>query len=164
MEITKVREICYVKAREHGFNLYCPVVVNTRFRKTLGRVCYDECGELEKIEFSAQLLEYGTEQSIIDTVLHELAHAFVYLETGEHHGHDATFRAMCARLGTINNGMYAKGQVYEKPREEFYKYTLKCSCCGKVVGHRSRACKITQHPEYYTSGCCGAAIKVIQNF
>lgn len=164
MEITKVREICYVKAREHGFNLYCPVVVNTRFRKTLGRVCYDECGELEKIEFSAQLLEYGTEQSIIDTVLHELAHAFVYLETGEHHGHDATFRAMCARLGIINNGMYAKGQVYEKPREEFYKYTLKCSCCGKAVGHRSRACKITQHPEYYTSRCCGAAIKVIQNF
>ena len=164
MEITKVREICYVKAREHGFNLYCPVVVNTRFRKTLGRVCYDECGELEKIEFSAQLLEYGTEQCIIDTILHELAHAFVYLETGEHHGHDATFRAMCARLGTVNNGMYAKGQVYEKPREEFYKYTLKCSCCDKVVGHRSRACKITKNPEYYTSGCCHAAIKVVQNF
>ena len=164
MEITKVREICYMKAREHGFNLYCPVVVNTRFRKTLGRVCYDEYGELEKIEFSAQLLEYGTEQCIINTILHELAHAFVYLETGEHHGHDATFRAMCARLGTINNGMYAKGQVYEKPREEFYKYTLKCSCCGKVIGHRSRACKITKNPEYYTSGCCHATIKVIQNF
>ena len=79
MEITKVREICYVKAREHGFNLYCPITVNTRFRKTLGRVCYDEYGELEKIEFSAQLLEYGTEKCIVDTILHELAHAFVYL-------------------------------------------------------------------------------------
>lgn len=38
------------------------------------------------------------------------------------------------------------------------------TCCGKVVAHRSRACKITQHPEYYTSGCCGATVKVIQNF
>ena len=164
MEITRVREICYIEARKHGFNLYCPILVNTRFRKTLGRVSYDEYGELEKIEFSAQLLEYGEEHSIMDTILHELAHAFVYLETGEHHGHDAAFRAMCHRLGTLDDGMYAKNLVYTKPKEEMYKYTLRCSCCGKSVGHRSRACKITQHPEYYTSGCCGAAIKVIQNF
>ena len=164
MEITKVREICYVKAREHGFNLYCPVLENGRLTATLGRVCWDEEGELEKIEFSKKFLTSATEENIMDVILHELAHAFVFLETGEIHGHDATFRAMCARLGTINNGMYAKGQVYEKPREEFYKYTLKCSCCGKAIGHRSRACKITQHPEYYISGCCGAAIKVIQNF
>ena len=164
MEITKVREICYVKAREHGFNLYCPVLENGRLTATLGRVCWDEEGKLEKIEFSKKFLASATEENIMDVILHELAHAFVFLETGEIHGHDATFRAMCARLGTINNGMYAKGQVYEKPREEFYKYTLKCSCCGKAIGHRSRACKITQHPEYYISGCCGAAIKVIQNF
>lgn len=164
MEITRVREICYIKAREFGFNLYCPIEVNTRFRKTLGRVSYDEYGELEKIEFSAQLLEYGEEHSIMDTILHELAHAFVYLETGEHHGHDAAFRAMCHRLGTLDDRMYAKNLVYIKPQDEMYKYTIRCSCCGKVIGHRSRACNVTKYPENYYSKCCNASLEVTQNF
>ena len=158
MEITRVREICYSKAREFGYNLYCPILINTRFRRTLGRVSWDEYGDLSKIEFSAQFLESESDENIIHTILHELAHAFVFLETGEIHGHDATFKDMCHRLGTVNDGMYAKVGEAES------KYTLYCSKCGKVVGKRHRACKITRNPEQFFSGCCHAEVIVEQNW
>ena len=164
MEITKVREICYVKAREYGFNLYCPVIENTRLSRTLGRVCWDKYGDLEKIEFSAKFLASATEHAIMETILHELAHAFVFLETGEIHGHDAMFRSMCARLGTMNNGMHAKCFELNASKDEYYKYTLYCSKCGKPIGHRQRACKITQHPEQYLSSCCRGEIRVEMNW
>lgn len=163
MEITKVREICYTKAREFGFNLYCPVLINTRFTRTLGRVTWDEDGDLEKIEFSAQLLAKATDESIMETILHELAHAFVFLETGEIHGHDAAFKAMCKRLGTINDGMYAK-IGFDGDKSEMYKYTIRCPRCGKEIAHRSRACKLTKNPELFLSNCCKEIPIVIQNY
>ena len=164
MKITTVREICYAKAQEFGFILTCPIMENTRFSTTLGRVTWNEQGKLEKIEFSAALLKTATERTIMDTILHELAHAFVYLETGEIHGHDAMFRSMCHRLGTLNDGMYAKNFELTVSKEEYYKYDIYCEKCGKLVGHRSRACKVTKNPEEFLSHCCNAGIKVVQNY
>lgn len=163
MEITRVREICYTKAREFGFRLYCPIEVNTRFSRTLGRVSWNEFGELEKIEFSSTMLKTGTEEAIIATILHELAHAFVFLETGEIHGHDKVFREMCKRLGTIEDratSKYFNGA--DEPVE--HKYSIYCSCCGKLVANRSRACQLTKTPENYLSNCCKASLRVEQNY
>ena len=164
MEITRVREICYKTARDHGFNLYCTVEVNSRLKRTLGRVRWDEEGELKVIEFSKTFLETETDYVVTQTILHELAHAFVFLETGEIHGHDAMFRAMCHRLGTLNDGMYAKVLSDNMDRHEAYKYTLYCSKCGKPVGHRSRACDVTKYPEHYYSKCCDAPLDVELNW
>ena len=164
MEITKVREICYAKASEYGFNLYCPIVENTRFRSTLGRVVWNKSGKLDKIEFSSRFLATATEYEILEIILHELAHAFVFLETGEVHGHDAMFKTMCHRLGTMNDSMYAKFFDADASEDEHYKYTLYCSKCGKPIGHRHRTCKVTQHPELFLSSCCNSEIIVEMNW
>lgn len=167
MDITKVREICYTKAREFGYNLYCPVLENKRFSKTLGRVTWDEEGELEKIEFSTLLLTSATDEAIMNTILHELAHAFVYLETGEIHGHDAEFRSMCHRLGTIDDRAHSKSFTLKDGIEQpqtLYKYSIYCPKCGKLIGHRSRKCKIITNPEQYFSKCCYATPSIVQNY
>ena len=163
MEITKVREICYTQARLHGFNLYCPVLENGRLTATLGRVCWNKYGELEKIEFSKIFLASATEQNIIEVILHELAHAFVFLETGEVHGHDATFRRMCQRLGTSRDTSASEVE-FKAGVTKAYKYSIICPVCGKEVDTRSRACKLTKNPECFKTNCCNATPKVIQNF
>lgn len=164
MTIYEVRKICYAKAREYGFNLHCPIIENTRFSRTLGRVTWDEFGKLDRIEFSSRFLATATEHAIIETILHELAHAFVFLETGEIHGHDAMFKSMCNRLGTLNDGMYAKNFDLNASKDEYYKYTIYCSKCGKPIGHRQRSCKVTQHPEQFLSTCCNEKIKIEMNW
>ena len=74
MKITKVKEICYSKAREFGFNLYCEVKENGRLTRTLGRVCYDSYGELDRIEFSKLMLETASDAVVLDVILHEGKH------------------------------------------------------------------------------------------
>lgn len=166
MDIIKVREICYTKAKEFNMNLYCPIILNSRLTTTLGRVTYNEYNELEKIEFSKRYLETATDECIMNTILHELAHAFVFLETGEPHGHDQLFRSMCNKLGTKSTS--AKGKVSYKegqePEIKSPKYTIICPGCGKIIGTRQRACKVTKYPIYYTSLCCGEIPNVIQNY
>ena len=111
------------------------------------------------------LFLYGvTEESIKETVLHELAHVFVTLETGEDHGHDAVFKAMCARIGTSNDKTYHNNLKTIVPVENQHKYAIYCKSCRKFVCGRSRACKLTQTPEYYESHCCHSGLKVVQNW
>lgn len=163
MNITKVREICYTEARKHGFNLYCPVLENGRLTATLGRVCWNEDGELDKIEFSKIFLASATEETIMDVIRHELAHAFVFLETGEIHGHDAEFRAMCRRIGTDNSSSMTDVE-FKQDASKIYKYSIVCPVCGEEIDTRSRACKLTKHPELFRTNCCDVAPIVIQNF
>ena len=166
MKINEVIGFCLKTARQHHFRLYCEIRENARLTKTLGRVRYLD-GEIECIEFSKSFLASATDESVIEVILHELAHAFVFLENdGYHDGHGPMFKAMCARLGTSNDGAVAKNLKYKDgaENEERYKYNIYCGCCGKLVGNRTRACSITKEPEYFISNCCQAPLKVIQNW
>ena len=167
MKIEMVREICMKIAADHGFKLDVPISENGRLTTTLGRVMYtridDDSIEILAIEFSKQFLLYGEEDSIMDVILHELAHAFVFIETGMQHGHDGTFRAMCRRIG-CRRPSAEDGVEYKVPESALNKYTIRCSCCGKVIGYRQRACSVTKEPHKYHSSCCKADLIVTQNF
>lgn len=162
MTIEKVIEICNNIAEENGFIIDCPILANGRLTRTLGRVCYKECG-VEKIEFSKKLLEFGTKEQIIDTIRHELAHAFVYWETGEAHGHDSLWKKMAESIGADPTRL-ATGQIYNEPAEKVHKYTIYCKKCGKLVGYRERTCAITRGDKSYISNCCHSALTVVQNW
>ena len=80
-----------------------PVKINGRLTKTLGRVIAEPAAfdsyKPEVIEFSKQFLETSTDESVRRVIQHEFCHWAVLVETGEVHGHDAIFKAMCHRMG-----------------------------------------------------------------
>ena len=141
------------------------ISINKRLTKTLGRCMCRKCGEdvwPYRIEFSAQFLETATDQCIIDVIYHECAHALVTIDTGVRHGHDAVFKAMCAKIGTKNDGTTTE---VERTVEDtaVYKYCVYCNTCGKMVGRYHRAGKVVQYPGYYTCKC-GGSLRVVQNY
>ena len=163
MTINEVIKLCHEVADKHGFRINFPIRENGRLTSTLGRVMLQGT-TVVAIEFSKRHLASATNESIKATVLHELAHAFVAMETKEDHGHDATFRAMCIRIGTDNYGTSHNNLKLKVAKEDIYKYVITCSYCGKMIATRSRACKLTQIPWNYQSNCCHVDIEVIQNW
>ncbi len=62
-----------------------------RNKRQLG-VCKEH---IKRIELSEHYVTRNSRELIIDTILHEIAHALV----GVHHGHDAVWKEMCLKLG-----------------------------------------------------------------
>jgi predicted SprT family Zn-dependent metalloprotease len=50
---------------------------------------------LRRIELSVHLVQRNPAEEVMETLLHEVAHAL----TGAGHGHDRAWRAMCVRVG-----------------------------------------------------------------
>ena len=133
MTIELVREICYKIAADHGFTLDCSIDEQHDDPASLGKVRYKEefvpshshIGDWYEIErkvimteilFSSHFLSHADDEDILNVVRHELAHAFVFLETGKRQGHNDKFRAMCFRLGTKLTGTKDDGMLkYEVP-------------------------------------------------
>ena len=155
-ELTKMcEEIC--EKVNVKFNV--PVKINKRLTRTLGRVAWtrDTAGIVNNqlIEFSYQLLETATFDSIYEVVQHECAHYLVIEKTHQAHGHDAVFKAMCAEIGCTNDETIYHSLSREVPETEIYKYFVKCEDCGAIVGKYHRAGKVVQHPELYKCKCGG---------
>ena len=168
MTINEVRAYCEEVANRFGFDISCyPIIENKRLKTTLGQVRFRKnVFEIQQIEFASFLLAEATDKCIKETALHELAHVFVFLETYEAHGHDAEFKAMCARLGLENEKSSGKVEYknqisVEKPRS---KYSIYCTGCGKLVAERHRRCPVVDRPEDFTANCCGAPVKCIMNW
>lgn len=141
-----------------------PILVNSRLTRTLGRVTHQFInGSYRpiKIEFSKQLLETSTKESIHQVALHELAHYIATKRSGKNEGHNAYFKSICSQIGCYEDKIQTK---VERTVEVKAKYDIICSCCGKKIGERSRACPITKNQTGYMSKCCGAKVTVTQNF
>lgn len=156
-------EVC----RKAGTPCDVPIRLNGRLTRTLGRV-FHQCDVTSgvwystHVEFSKQLLETASDQSIRDVILHEAAHFIVTARTGEEHGHDATFKRVCAEIGTTNDGIATK---VERTVEVHSKYEIFCPTCHKTLGGYSRMCKTIQNIEFCHCKLCGkGGLKVIQNW
>ena len=165
--VERITELCidYCKRCDVIFN--SPVVINNRLTRTLGRCFYMRMGDVwnpTKIEISRQLLKTATDESIEAVIAHECAHYVACALTHKNHGHDSTFRFYCEKIGTINDTAVYADLERTTANEEIYKYTLYCSKCGKFVGGRSRACRITKEPENFYTKCCNVEVKVCQNW
>lgn len=79
-----------------------PVTVNGRLTRTLGRVMHASRNGVTyptSMEFSRNMLETVVEADIESVIAHEWAHYYITKITGENHGHDAHFKALCAEIG-----------------------------------------------------------------
>lgn len=157
----EVKETC----RKAGIECDIPIRLNGRLTRTLGRVHQEKKDGIwapTSVEFSKQLLETSSDKSIRDVILHEYAHIIVTARTGEEHGHDATFKRVCAEIGTTNDGIATK---VERIVEVHSKYEIFCPTCHKTLGGYSRMCKTIQNIEFCHCKLCGkGGLKVIQNW
>ena len=166
--IEKITNICTEACAKCDVEFTVPVVINSRLRKTLGRCHFEMINGLcypTKIEISKSLLELAEDSLIMDVILHECAHYITTASTFEKHGHDALFKHFCLKIGTNNYTPVTRMTYKNKDgHKSFYKYSVYCKKCGKLVDNRSRACEMTRHPDFYISNCCRVALRVEQNW
>ena len=153
-EIKKCEELTGVKCT-------IPVEINNRLTTTLGWTTFygitkDEIHDI-KIELSGKLMKYGKDEDIISTIRHEYAHYCTTLTCGNHNHDNEQFKIYCKMLHTTPD----PSVDIKLP----YKYDVICTKCGKANGHYDRINKLIKRKgEGYRSGCCGAKLKVIQNY
>ena len=155
-EIIQLGKLCDV-------NITCPIEINSRLKSTLGRVCYKWINPYEetiipsKIEFSKQYIETATDEDIKNVVSHEAAHAIIAYKTHKRHGHDAMWKELHKKLGGDGERCSTAPRIHAK-------YSVVCSKCGAVVDEYYRAGKVVKHPDWYSSSCCDAPLRVFQNY
>lgn len=83
-------------------------------------------GEPYKIELSKRWVQVLEEQEIIDTILHEIAHAIA----GRHANHGPAWKAACRRLGARPERLAKLEQsVSKRFHEQNSKYHVTCETC-----------------------------------
>jgi predicted SprT family Zn-dependent metalloprotease len=97
-------------------------------------------GGAKRISLSKHITKLNSEREVINTILHEIAHALV----GCQHGHNTQWKNMCIKIGARPERCFTSDQKILPD----YKYTADCGGCGKTHGYykkpdldRKRACK-----------------------
>lgn len=140
-----------------------PVTVNGRLTRTLGRVMHASRNGVTyptSMEFSRNMLETVVEADIESVIAHEWAHYYITKITGENHGHDAHFKALCAEIGCFGTTTTKVERTVEAKKS---KYMLYCKECGQLVAEYSRKCKTVDHYDLCTSLCCNAGLRLEDN-
>ena len=155
-------EVC----NKAGVQVTCPIKLNGRLKRTLGQVSHITINDITTstlVEFSKQLLETSTDTSIEAVIKHEAAHYIATARSGKTHGHDSYFKAICAEIGTNNDGTKTK---VERTVDDsaIYKYTVICPNCGPIK-YAHRMSKTLKNLSYCSCGKCGNLnLELIQNY
>lgn len=163
--VQKIEEYCKELGRKIGLEFDCPVKINGRLTKTLGRVVSESYPfglKPVSLEISKKLVNYATDEDIRTVIEHEFCHWAVCVETQESHDHDKVFKAMCRRVGCTGDtpNINIKYLVNE---DSLYKYVVKCKECGSTL-YFSRAGAVVKNLEEYECGKCGGEFKLIKNW
>ena len=65
----------------------------------------------KEISISRALASLNSNEEVLDTILHEIAHALAGIETGENCGHDERWKAICRRIGARPERCYDSEEV-----------------------------------------------------
>ena len=156
------------------FGKIVKVTVNYRAKSRWGQCSrtYDCLGRVTyTININCDLCHPdASEKGLKETIIHEILHTCpnCMCHTGE-----------WKRLANLVNDCYNYNvkrcnSSEEKGMDEFYKqhdelarkqptwkYTIKCKSCGKIVGRKQKACKITRYPQCYRCALCHGMLEVI---
>ncbi|WP_178132584.1 SprT-like domain-containing protein [Limnoglobus roseus] len=105
-----------------------------------------------RIELSRHFIAHNSADEVLDTVLHEIAHAIV----GPNHGHDAAWKAKCVEIGArpercyghhivMPNGRWQAvcpgcSKVFDRHRRPKQMTGWHCKACGSEKGHLRWRC------------------------
>ncbi len=105
-------------------------------------VCrYPARGRPGRIELSKHYVLRNAEHEVLDTILHEIAHAIV----GHGHGHDDVWKAKCVEVGARPERCYDETVVMPKGR-----WRATCGGCGREHDRHRRPKRMTG---WWCRGC-----------
>jgi predicted SprT family Zn-dependent metalloprotease len=138
-ELTRARDTATRLMAEHGLRDWV-----FGFNKNVRRagVCkFPTATRPGRIELSGHFVLRNPWAEVLDTILHELAHALV----GPKHGHDAVWRAKCVELGARPERCFG-GEV-EMPTG---RWRAACPRCAKTFDRHRRPKRLTG---WFCKGC-----------
>ena len=65
----------------------------------------------KEISISRPLAALNPKEEVLDTILHEIAHALAGIETGQNCGHDERWKAICRRIGARPDRCYDGDEI-----------------------------------------------------
>lgn len=117
----EVRRLALELLAQHGLKNWS--FAYNRRKQALGLCVYHR----QRIELSIHFVERNSPEEILDTILHEIAHALV----GPGHGHDRVWKRKCKEIGARPSRC---GQA-EMPAG---RWQARCSACGKKFDRHRR--------------------------
>jgi predicted SprT family Zn-dependent metalloprotease len=109
-----VRKLAGKLLRAHALHDWS--FVYNRRKRAMGFCCFSH----RTIELSIHFVANNDPEAIVDTLLHEIAHALV----GPKHGHDAVWKAKCREIGATPLRL---GEANMPDG----KWQADCRCCGR---------------------------------
>ena len=174
---------------ETGLNIAENMVsINNALKLTYGRVVVMTCGGLKyisKIEFSPDLIKYGSDEQIKECIIHEYAHCMQVVK-GIKIGHNASFRVYAKQLGGTGKTHFDEELAF-RPHEEKeelafqsheekemikaktlpVKYKVKCQRCETVFSYKRKTklihCLMGNKAHDYICSCGSEELKIIEN-
>ena len=152
------------------YNDECPIKLNNRLSRTLGRCRYkrDYLGERYPyvIEIQTLYLEHGIEKEIKSTICHELIHSASDCLFSGHTGNWKRYaeimekcypnKYIIKRTTTVSN-QYANA-AKEKQKVSVYKYEAYCPKCGATWKRKSK-CELITNPHRWRCRRCGVNLE-----
>jgi predicted SprT family Zn-dependent metalloprotease len=115
-------------------------------RRRVAGVCFFPTAHTHgRIELSSHFCDLNTLQEVRSTVLHEIAHALAFLETG-HKGHGPPWKAVCDRIGAKPERCYKKGEL----KMPLGNWRASCPGCGATHHLHRRPKRLTG---WYCKAC-----------
>ena len=112
----------------HGLDFY-------KFKWHRGTSRFGFCSYRDStISLSEELVAVSSEETVRNTILHEIAHALV----GPGHSHDSVWRRQFIALGGNGERTCGESESVRKLREEKAKWSAKCPDCGNVFFAQKR--------------------------
>lgn len=123
-ECQAARMLALALMAEHGLTAWM-FALNANVRRA-GVCFYPTRTKPGRIELSVRFIDLNSDEDILDTILHEIAHAL----TGR--GHDEAWKAKCREIGARPERCY--GDEIDMPKG---RWQSQCPTCQKIY-HRHR--------------------------
>lgn len=143
MEMQTFLDFTRSAMNDHGLHHW--VIRIDRARKRLGQCDHNK----KQLSFSREYIELGSQENILKTVLHEIAHALV----GPNHGHDKVWANKCAEIGYPNP---TRCTASDHIKQLDFKIVLVCESCGHEFGRQRQ---LKHHISNYRCGKCSSRLR-----